>query len=111
MILILMVEGARAVISFCMPTLSCQAVPPCTLVLLTVCRRKLPLLLPQPSRSRSLHHQRGNTLFGSEDLSLLPSPPSSRCGSLSKNMTSAVHPLFTASASNYSSSDILWVFA
>merc|ERR1712228_708220 len=94
----------------CMPTLSCQVVPPCTPVLLTVCKRKLLLLLPQPSRSRSLHHQRGNTLSGSEDPSLLPSPPSSRCGSLSKNMTSAVHPLFTASASKYSSSDILRVF-
>merc|ERR1712228_1057218 len=92
------------------PTLSCQVVPPCTPVLLTVCKRKLLLLLPQPSRSRSLHHQRGNTLSGSEDPSF-PSPPSSRCGSLSKNMTSAVHPLFTAIASNYSSSDILWLFA
>merc|ERR1712087_187754 len=83
----------------CMPTLSCQVVPPCTPVLLTVCRRKLPLLLPQPSKSRSLHHQRGNTPSGSEDPFLLPSPPSSRCGSLSRNTMSAAHLLFTASAS------------
>merc|ERR1712013_76053 len=75
--------------------------PPCTLVLLTECRRKsLPLLLP-PSRSRSLLHQRGSTLSGLEDPSLLPSPPSSRCGSPSRSMMSAAHPLFTASASKY----------
>merc|ERR1711982_264072 len=73
--------------------------PPCTLVLLTVCRRRsLPLLLP-PSRSRSLLPQRGSTLSGSEDPSLLPSPPSSRCGSPSRNTMSAAHPLSTASAS------------
>merc|ERR1719507_3012403 len=77
MILILMVEGARAVISFCMrsaipgymvvppdmtvltsgrtctPTPSCPEAPPCTPVLLTVCRRRSPPLLPPPSRSRS----------------------------------------------------------
>merc|ERR1712168_1191429 len=75
--------------------------PLCTLVLLTVCRRRsLPLLHP-PSRSRSLLHQRGSTLSGSEDPSLLPSPPSSRCGSPSRSMMSAAHPLSTASASKY----------
>merc|ERR1712189_49238 len=83
-----------------MLTLSCPVAPPCTPVLLTVCRRKSLLLLPPPSRSRSLLHQRGNTPSGSEDPSLLPSPPSSRCGSLSKNTMSAGHPLSTASASN-----------
>merc|ERR1711982_263121 len=61
-------------------------------------RRSLPLLHP-PSRSRLLLHQRGSTLSGLEDPSLLPSPPSSRCGSPSKSMMSAAHPLFTASAS------------
>merc|ERR1719219_2557481 len=85
----------------CMPTLSCPEAPPCTLVLLTVCRRRsLPLLHP-PSRSRSLLHQRGSTLSGSEDPSLPPSQPSSRCGSPSRNMMSAAHPLFTASASKF----------
>merc|ERR1719431_225768 len=85
----------------CMPTLSCPEAPLCTLVLLTVCRRKsLPLLHP-PSRSRSLLHQRGSTLSGSEDPSLLPFPPSSRCGSPSRSMMSAAHPLCTASASKY----------
>merc|ERR1712122_69602 len=82
-----------------MPTLSCLEAPPCTLVLLTVCRRKSPPLLLPPSRSRSLLHQRGSTLSGSEDPSLLPSPPSSRCGSPSRSMTSAAHPLSTGSAS------------
>merc|ERR1712106_443549 len=72
---------------------------PCTPVLLTVCRRKSRLLLHPPSRSRSLLPQRGNTPSGSEDPSLLLSPPSSRCGSPSRSVMSAAHPLFTASAS------------
>merc|ERR1719483_1281075 len=68
MILILMVDGARAVISFCI-------------------------------RSRSLLPQRESTPSGLEDPSLLPCPPSSRCGSPSRSMMSAAHPLSTASAS------------
>merc|ERR1719430_2546884 len=83
----------------CMPTLSCLEAPPWTLVLLTGCRRRSLLLLPPPLRSRSLLHQRGSTLSGSEDPSSLPSPPSSRCGSPSRSMMSVAHPLFTASAS------------
>merc|ERR1712208_63164 len=83
----------------CMPTLSCLEVPPCTLVLLTGCRRRSLLLLHPPSRSRSLLHQRGSTLSGSEDPSLFPSPPSSRCGSPSRSTMSAAHPLSTGSAS------------
>merc|ERR1712025_1039070 len=83
----------------CTLTLSCLEAPPCTPVLLTVCRRRsLPLPHP-PSRSRSLLHQRGSTLSGSEDPSLPPSPPSSRCGSPSRSTMSAAHPLSTASAS------------
>merc|ERR1711963_554918 len=58
-----------------------------------------PLLPHPPSRSRSLLHQRESTPSGSEDPSLLPSPPSSRCGSPSRNTTSAAQPLSTASAS------------
>merc|ERR1712168_820132 len=84
-----------------MPTLSCLEAPPCTLVLLTGCRRRSLLLLLPPSRSRSLLHQRGSTLSGSEDPSLLPSPPSSRCRSPSRSTMSAAHQLFTASASKY----------
>merc|ERR1719357_2341082 len=80
-----------------MPTLSCPEAPPCTLVLLTVCRRKSPLLL-HPT-SRSLLPPRGNTPSGSEDPSLLPSPPSSRCGSPSRSTTSPAHPSSTANAS------------
>merc|ERR1712106_1168189 len=85
----------------CMPTQSCQEAPPCTPVLLIVCRRRSPLLLHLPSRSRSLLPQRGNTLSGLEDPSLPPSPPSSRCGSPSRSTTSAAHPLSTASASKH----------
>merc|ERR1712168_1702676 len=85
----------------CTPTPSCLEAPPCTPVLLTVCRRRsLPLPHP-PSRSRSLLRQRGNALSGSEDPSLLPSPPSSRCGYPSRSMMSVAHPLSTASASKY----------
>merc|ERR1711862_752426 len=82
-----------------MPTPSCLEAPPCTPVLLTVCRMRSPPLLLPPSRSRSLLPQRGSTQSGSEDPSLLPSPPSSRCGSPSRNTMSAAHPLSTASAS------------
>merc|ERR1712064_127478 len=83
----------------CMLTLSCPEAPPCTLVLLTVCRRKSPHLHHPPLRSRSLLHQRGSTLSGSEDPSWPPSPPSSRCGSPSRSMTSPAHPLSTGSVS------------
>merc|ERR1712130_156129 len=82
-----------------MPTLSCPEAPPCTPVLPTECRRRSPLL-PHP-RSRSLLHQRESTPSGSEDPPLLPSPPSSRCGSPSRSTTSAAQPLSTASTSKY----------
>merc|ERR1711909_160001 len=78
---------------------SCLEAPPCTQVLLTECKRKsLPWLHP-PSRLRSLLHQKENTPYGSEDPSWLPSPPSNRCGSPSKNTTNAAHPLSTENAS------------
>merc|ERR1712073_110619 len=83
----------------CTPTPLCLVAPPCTLVLLTVCRRRSPPLLPPPSRSRLLLPLRGNTLYGSEDLSCLPCPPSSRCGSPSRSTMSVAHPLSTGSAS------------
>merc|ERR1712018_255735 len=83
----------------CTPTPSCLVAPPCTQVLLTECkRRSLPWLHP-PSRSRLLLHLRGNTQYGSEDPSWLPSPPSNRCGSPSKKTTNAAHPLSTENAS------------
>merc|ERR1712096_445033 len=82
-----------------MPTMFSQEAPPCTLVLATGCRRKsLPLLHP-PSRSRSLLHLRGSTLYGLVDPSLLHSPPFSLCGSLSRNMTNLAQESFTANAS------------
>merc|ERR1711920_609525 len=52
-----------------------------------------------PSRSRSLLPLRGSTLYGSVAPSWPPCPPSSRCGSPSRSMMSAAHPLSTASAS------------
>merc|ERR1712113_971183 len=85
-----------------MPTPSCPAEPPCTWVLLIVCKRKSPLWLHLPSRSRLLLHLRGNTPSGLVAPSCLPSPPSNRCGSPSKNTTNAAHPLSTGSASNFS---------
>merc|ERR1719433_2137145 len=85
----------------CTPTPSCLEAPPCTLVLLTVCkRRSLPWLHP-PLRSRSLPHLRGNTPYGSVAPSCLPSPPSNRCGPPSKNTMNVAHPLFTGNASKY----------
>merc|ERR1712061_677718 len=85
----------------CMPTLSCLVAPPCTLVLLIVCKRKSLPWPHLPLRSRLLLPLRGNTPYGSEVPSWLLSPPSNRCGSPSKNMTNAVHPLFTGNASNF----------
>ena len=82
-----------------MPTPSCPEAPPCTPVLLTECRRRSPLLPHPPSRSRSLLHQRENTPSGSEDQSLLPSPPSNRCGSPNRSMMSVAQPSFTENAS------------
>merc|ERR1719273_981805 len=85
----------------CMPTLSCLVAPPCTLVLLIVCKRKSLPWPHLPLRSRLLLPLRGNTPYGSEVPSWLLSPPSNRCGSPSKNMMNAVHPLFTGNASNF----------
>merc|ERR1712041_22055 len=82
---------------------SCLEAPPCTLVLLTVCRRRsLPWLLP-PSRSRSSLPQRGSTPSGSEDPFWPLSPPSSRCGSPSRSTMSADPPSSTGSASKCNS--------
>merc|ERR1711982_198497 len=55
-----------------MPTLSCLVAPPCTLVLLIVCKRRSLPWLPLPSRSRLLLLLRGSTLSGSEVPSWLP---------------------------------------
>merc|ERR1711974_566760 len=84
-----------------LPTPSCPAAPPCTPVSLTGCRRRSPPWLLPPSRSRSSLPLRGSTPSGSEDPSCPLCPPSSRCGSPSRSMTSAAHPLSTASVSNF----------
>merc|ERR1712228_336905 len=83
----------------CMPTLSCLVEPLCTLVLLIGCKRRSLLWHHPPSRSRSLHHPRESIPSGLEDPFCLPSPPSNRCGSPSKSMMNAAHPLCTGSAS------------
>merc|ERR1711997_1303058 len=82
-------------------TPSCPEAPPCTQVLLTECKRKSLPWPHRPLRSRSLLHLRENTPYGSEDPSWLLFPPSNRCGSPSKNTTSADHPLSTENASKY----------
>merc|ERR1711970_263336 len=84
----------------CTPTLFFLVAPPCTLVLLIVCRRKSPLWLPPPSRSRSLLLPSENTPSGSVVPFFLLSPLSSLCGSPRKNTTSPAPESFTASASN-----------
>jgi len=67
----------------------------------TECRRKSLLWLHQPSRSRSSLPQNESTPSGSVDLSWLLSPPSSRCGSPSKNTTSLAQESSTGNASKY----------
>ncbi|GAM23541.1 hypothetical protein SAMD00019534_067160, partial [Acytostelium subglobosum LB1] len=57
---------------------------------------------PRPihhEESRSSPHPSASTLSGSEVPSLLPSPPSSRCGSPRRSTTSPDHPSSTESAS------------
>merc|ERR1712098_760633 len=83
----------------CWPTLSCLVVPPCTLVLLTGCRRKLLLLLHPPSRLRSLLLLSVSTPYGSVAPSLAPYPPLRPCGSPRKNTTS---PALASSIANAS---------
>merc|ERR1712079_652252 len=90
-------------------TPSCLVAPPCTPVLLIVCKRRSPLLLHPPLRSRSLLPLRGNTPSGSEAPSCLPSPPSNRCGSPNKNTMSAAHPSSTGNASNFSTQKIILI--
>merc|ERR1712122_344475 len=62
-------------------------------------QKEITALAPPPSRSRSLLHQKENTPYGSEDPSWIPSLPSNRCGSTSKNTTNAAHPFSTENAS------------
>merc|ERR1719370_336635 len=68
------------------------------------------LLAIHHRRSRSLLHQRENTLSGSEVPSLLPSPHSKPCGSQSKTKTKLVHPSSTENASNFLFSLYIFVF-
>merc|ERR1712098_623374 len=81
--------------------LSCLVVPPCTLVLLTGCRRKSLLLLHLPSRLRSLLLLSVNTPYGSVAPSLVPCPPLRPCGSPRKNTTSPALASSIANASKH----------
>merc|ERR1712240_70749 len=94
----------------CTPTLSSLEAPPCTPVLLTVCRRRSPPWPPPPSRSRSSLPPRGSTLSGSAAPSWPPSPPSSRCGSPSRSTTNPALESFTESASKLHTNIILDLF-
>merc|ERR1712123_229744 len=93
-----------------MPILSFPGEPPCTLVLLTGCKRRS---LPLPHQTlRSLHLQRESTLSGSVAPSWPPSPPSNRCGSPSRSTTSPALALSTENASKFLGFTILkyWSF-
>merc|ERR1712107_824607 len=79
-------------------TQSCLVAPPCTLVLLIVCKKKLLPWPHLPLRSRSLLLLE-NTLYGLVDLSCHLFLPFNRCGSQSKNMMNVVHQLFIENAS------------
>merc|ERR1712129_418872 len=82
-----------------MPTPFFLVAPPCTQVLLIVCKKKsLPWLHP-PSKSRSLPHLKGSTPYGSVAPSWHLCPPSNKCGSPNKNMMNLVPALFTGNAS------------
>merc|ERR1719433_1254497 len=62
-------------------------------------QKEITALAPSTIKIKIIAHLRGNTPYGSEDPSWLPSPPSNRCGSPSKNTTNAAHPLSTENAS------------
>merc|ERR1711890_201563 len=64
-------------------------------------QKEITALAPSTIKTRSSLLQRGSIPSGSEDPSWLPSPPSSRCGSLSRNMTSVGLPLYTGNASRW----------
>merc|ERR1711915_264671 len=90
-----------------MPTPFSLEAQQCTPVLRTECRRRSPLLLLQPSRSRSLLLLRGSTLCGLEAPSSLHSQHSSRCGLQSKSMMNLALELYTGNASNEVLSSLL----
>merc|ERR1719369_852354 len=73
-------------------------------------QKEITALAPSTMISRSLLHQRENTLSGSEVPSLLPSPHSKPCGSPSKTTTKLVHPSSTENASNFLFSLYIFVF-
>merc|ERR1712210_352594 len=91
--------------------MSCPVVPPCTLVLLIVCRRKLHPSHHPPSKLRSLLPPSENTPYGSVAPSLPLSPLSSPCGSPRKNTTSPAPESSTANVSKLFSSHIYFILS
>ena len=81
------------------PTLLCQAARLCSPALPREWPRSSPHLHPPQWRSRLLPPQRENTPYGSEAPSSHLCPPSSRCGSPRRSMTSQAHQSCTESAS------------
>merc|ERR1719481_1688830 len=65
-------------------------------------QKEITALAPSTIKIKIIAPPRGSTPSGSEDPSLLPSPPSSRCGSPSRSTMSAASPSSTASASKLS---------
>merc|ERR1712218_23013 len=64
-------------------------------------QKEITALAPSTIKIKIIAPPRENTPYGSEDPSWLLFPPSNRCGSPSKNTTSAAHPLSTENASKY----------
>merc|ERR1711972_392447 len=89
-----------------MPILSFLVVPQCLPVLLTDFRRKSLDLPHQLSKSRSLLHQKENTLYGLVDLFLLHFPLSNLCGFQRKHMMNPAQELFTENVSKLSNTYI-----
>merc|ERR1719228_2670875 len=63
-------------------------------------QKEITALAPSTMKIKIIAHQRGSTLSGSEDPSLLPCPPSSRCGSPSRSTMSLAPPSSTGSVSS-----------
>merc|ERR1712243_478636 len=63
-------------------------------------QKEITSLAPSTMKIKTIAPLRGNTPYGSVAPSLPPSPPSSRCGLVSRSMTSPALRLSTGSVSN-----------
>merc|ERR1712098_548795 len=71
-------------------------------------QKEITALAPSTIKIKIIAPPERITLSGSVDPSCPPCPPSSRCGSPSRSMTSAAHPLSTGSASKQFDSKIVF---